>query len=61
MEIDGKKYRLEEAYMIPEKEVETNYGWDYGDKDTYSVDVACRDIEVEKCFVLVEERDDDQL
>lgn len=55
MEINGKKYELIEGYVIPESEVETvDYGYSWGDQDTYEVNLARRDMKVQKCFVLVE-------
>lgn len=55
IEIDGKKYKLQEAYAIHDDEVERCYVGEWGEKVFYQVDVAQRNIEVMKCFVLVEE------
>ena len=57
MGIDGKKYKLEEAYVIPEHEVERKYGYNWGDPDTIEVDLARKDMKVKRCFVLVEVED----
>lgn len=55
IEIDGKKYKLQEAYAIHDDEVERCYAGEWDEKDFYQVDVAQRNIGVMKCFVLVEE------
>lgn len=54
IEIDGKKYELQEAYVIPDKEVETVWPEDFGEVDTYEVDLARRHMVVTRAFVLVE-------
>ena len=54
LEVDGKKYRLEEAYAIPEHEVAMRYGHSWGEPNWHEVDLARKDVEVKKCLVLVE-------
>ena len=54
IEIDGKKYQLKEAFTIHEQDVETRWGDDWNDDNTYEVDVATDVIRVEKAFVLIE-------
>lgn len=54
IEIDGKTYTLTEAYVIPDDEVETVWARDFGEPNTYEVDLARKDMEVIKAFVLVE-------
>lgn len=54
IEINGKKYELQEAYVIPDEEVETVWPQDFGEVDTYQVDLARKDMVVTKAFVLVE-------
>lgn len=54
LEIDGKKYELVEAYTIDENDVDIRWAHEWGEDDTYEVDVAQKEIRVKKCFVLQE-------
>ena len=54
IELEDKKYRLEEAYVFDEADVDFAYGelpWDDGH---HYVDVATHQVKVKRAWVLVE-------
>lgn len=58
IQIGDKHYKLEEAWVIPDSEVETVRARDYGDPDEFEVDLARKEMSVKKAFVLVEVSDE---
>lgn len=52
--VDGKEYKLVEAYTIDPDDVDIRWAADWGEEDTYEVDVATDTIAVKRCYVLVE-------
>jgi len=53
IEIDGEQYQLQEGFTIDPNDVDTRWRQDWGEEDTYEIDVAQKEIRVVKCFVLV--------
>lgn len=53
IEIDGKQFELQEAFVIPNSEANTSWDDGWGNDYTYEVDLAREEMEVRKCFVLV--------
>ena len=58
IDIDGKTYRLEEAYAIPEGETNINWDGSTWGKEARYINVATDKIDVKRAFVLVEVEND---